>query len=115
MTRRPPMSTRTDTLFPYTTLFRSDEERGTAALVEPGEGGVERFGGEKLAAARRADAEPVLCLARARAPFVAKLGHRPALEPAQQLGAFVVAADRRVGEHRGAHRDRKSTRLNSSH
>src|SRR3546814_11060848 len=24
MTRRPPRSTRTDTLFPYTTLFRSD-------------------------------------------------------------------------------------------
>src|SRR3546814_17448871 len=26
MRRRPPRSTRTDTLFPYTTLFRSDEE-----------------------------------------------------------------------------------------
>src|SRR3546814_18687507 len=28
MIRRPPRSTRTDTLFPYTTLFRSDVERG---------------------------------------------------------------------------------------
>src|SRR3546814_8144649 len=27
MIRRPPRSTRTDTLFPYTTLFRSDGER----------------------------------------------------------------------------------------
>src|SRR3546814_1462848 len=27
MIRRPPRSTRTDTLFPYTTLFRSDQER----------------------------------------------------------------------------------------
>src|SRR3546814_18940268 len=27
MDRRPPRSTRTDTLFPYTTLFRSDEDR----------------------------------------------------------------------------------------
>src|SRR3546814_6227220 len=27
MIRRPPRSTRTDTLFPYTTLFRSDEPR----------------------------------------------------------------------------------------
>src|SRR3546814_16628063 len=26
MIRRPPRSTRTDTLFPYTTLFRSDDE-----------------------------------------------------------------------------------------
>src|SRR3546814_6205579 len=28
MIRRPPRSTRTDTLFPYTTLFRSNEEVG---------------------------------------------------------------------------------------
>src|SRR3546814_8474968 len=28
MTRRPPRSTRTDTLFPYTTLFRSDQRCG---------------------------------------------------------------------------------------
>src|SRR3546814_11068615 len=28
MIRRPPRSTRTDTLFPYTTLFRSDFQRG---------------------------------------------------------------------------------------
>src|SRR3546814_5228765 len=27
MIRRPPRSTRTDTLFPYTTLFRSDQDR----------------------------------------------------------------------------------------
>src|SRR3546814_13824075 len=30
MIRRPPRSTRTDTLFPYTTLFRSQRERLTA-------------------------------------------------------------------------------------
>src|SRR3546814_17053766 len=42
MIRRPPRSTRTDTLFPYTTLFRSDEglegdeesEHGSAFLGE---------------------------------------------------------------------------------
>src|SRR3546814_6083098 len=28
MIRRPPRSTRTDTLFPYTTLFRSDDRGG---------------------------------------------------------------------------------------
>src|SRR3546814_7981586 len=32
MRRRPPRSTRTDTLFPYTTLFRSDEARDDAYL-----------------------------------------------------------------------------------
>src|SRR3546814_3515074 len=41
MLRRPPRSTRTDTLFPYTTLFRSREHRRPArsgeieALVQP--------------------------------------------------------------------------------
>src|SRR3546814_18740426 len=35
MIRRPPRSTRTDTLFPYTTLFRSlaDRQRGLARLA----------------------------------------------------------------------------------
>src|SRR3546814_9218334 len=33
MIRRPPRSTRTDTLFPYTTLFRSPAKGGVAALI----------------------------------------------------------------------------------
>src|SRR3546814_12171017 len=32
MIRRPPRSTRTDTLFPYTTLFRSQIDRAVQAL-----------------------------------------------------------------------------------
>src|SRR3546814_7539873 len=47
MIRRPPRSTRTDTLFPYTTLFRSDrhpadlEPFGQLALAgQPGSGRV---------------------------------------------------------------------------
>src|SRR3546814_13056185 len=35
MIRRPPRSTRTDTLFPYTTLFRSLEDRLVVQLVVP--------------------------------------------------------------------------------
>src|SRR3546814_17034187 len=34
MIRRPPRSTRTDTLFPYTTLFRSPQESHAQVLVE---------------------------------------------------------------------------------
>src|SRR3546814_5352126 len=43
MIRRPPRSTRTDTLFPYTTLFRSGA-RGRAAGRDPvaAEGAVQR-------------------------------------------------------------------------
>src|SRR3546814_3468875 len=34
MIRRPPRSTRTDTLFPYTTLFRSDGHAGGGGLAD---------------------------------------------------------------------------------
>src|SRR3546814_14736962 len=34
MIRRPPRSTRTDTLFPYTTLFRSNEEGQSVQLAQ---------------------------------------------------------------------------------
>src|SRR3546814_2193655 len=37
MIRRPPRSTRTDTLFPYTTLFRSHLCRDGARLGRPGD------------------------------------------------------------------------------
>src|SRR3546814_19190720 len=36
MIRRPPRSTRTDTLFPYTTLFRSPQHRGPAGTSQRG-------------------------------------------------------------------------------
>src|SRR3546814_4042893 len=51
MIRRPPRSTRTDTLFPYTTLFRSNEQRQWGhrdpwqcrrKLRRPGEGNRQR-------------------------------------------------------------------------
>src|SRR3546814_16826513 len=49
MIRRPPRSTRTDTLFPYTTLFRSERARGRA--YELG-GGAALTGDPGLADAR---------------------------------------------------------------
>src|SRR3546814_4398652 len=39
MIRRPPRSTRTDTLFPYTTLFRSSAGIALPAAVAAGSGG----------------------------------------------------------------------------
>src|SRR3546814_20568128 len=46
MIRRPPISTRTDTLFPYTTLFRSDPKPTKAGLLlsPTGNHGVKRDG-----------------------------------------------------------------------
>src|SRR3546814_16534877 len=42
MIRRPPRSTRTDTLFPYTTLFRSVHRREEALGVVPEDRGGDR-------------------------------------------------------------------------
>src|SRR3546814_3036173 len=46
MIRRPPRSTRTDTLFPYTTLFRSKLDISLVDLVD--EEDRQLFGGESL-------------------------------------------------------------------
>src|SRR3546814_1920082 len=46
MIRRPPRSTRTDTLFPYTTLFRSFEQRGLADAF--GAAQMQQFAGRQL-------------------------------------------------------------------
>src|SRR3546814_9546181 len=64
MIRRPPRSTRTDTLFPYTTLFRSpvgrDAECGAGTGERPGAGGPSqppaarnRAGGDRAYGAER--------------------------------------------------------------
>src|SRR3546814_11977726 len=57
MIRRPPRSTRTDTLFPYTTLFRSD-------LGEPVAEHFEADEDESLIAQRRPDRTAEFLLAR---------------------------------------------------
>src|SRR3546814_11678965 len=59
MRRRPPRSTRTDTLCPYTTLFRSVAEVAGAEIAIVEEGGLRRFGIVPIAfeIADRADAD----------------------------------------------------------
>src|SRR3546814_5206424 len=54
MIRRPPRSTRTDTLFPYTTLFRS----GAAANAGAGEAAIGRFCEDFTAKARAGKIDP---------------------------------------------------------
>src|SRR3546814_16454129 len=92
MIRRPPRSTRTDTLFPYTTLFRSVAEEPNADLGN--RVGVQPFG---LAEAEE-DVQRGMAEAAAGVALVSGFLHRQALPGA--------------GNGR---RDRKSTRLNSSH
>src|SRR3546814_5482576 len=112
MIRRPPRSTRTDTLFPYTTLFRS-----TRMPHEPPHHPARvRRGGDICCDALRI--EPVPGQRLGARPHVAahvhgaELGmelHPPRrLAPAEGVAVVVV----RARQHGG---DRKSTRLNSSH
>src|SRR3546814_12937708 len=76
--RRPPRSTRTDTLFPYTTLFRSVREEGRSNS-SPRRASASRDSGRRL--------------------------DDPAGDPVAGV----------TGRPRLLVRDRKSTRLNSSH
>src|SRR3546814_15710961 len=53
MIRRPPRSTRTDTLFPYTTLFRSDHD--DYALIGRARDGADERGAGRSTAQRKVD------------------------------------------------------------
>src|SRR3546814_19446466 len=78
MIRRPPRSTRTDTLFPYTTLFRSrapgaHAERHGADAARPGARGADpsgaapdRAGGRERRRLRARDFRPALHLTHVR-------------------------------------------------
>src|SRR3546814_14775016 len=91
MIRRPPRSTRTDTLFPYTTLFRS-----------PGSpvGGVRPYSPRMRGQSHRPKRHSV----QSATPEPAHDGYAP------------VAATAEGDEPSGYKaKDRKSTRLNSSH
>src|SRR3546814_4342157 len=52
MIRRPPRSTRTDTLFPYTTLFRSCMKAAPRGALRGERRGVVAVSGRSIAAAR---------------------------------------------------------------
>src|SRR3546814_20906734 len=98
MIRRPPISTRTDTLFPYTTLFRSGAEP-----TGPADGRALQIQGQ--VAGPGADRQR-----EAGAPE-----GRPVAQPHRRRAAgSAAAAGRLVGDGQGG-TDRKSTRLNSSH
>src|SRR3546814_9196538 len=104
MIRRPPRSTRTDTLFPYTTLFRSCYT--SAVAVDEAILGVDS---DYLAGMRIAD---FVTFAK-RIEGIPASHIRPAHADGDDGDAFRLFHDRIVDRVRRA--DRKSTRLNSSH
>src|SRR3546814_6296692 len=126
MIRQPPRSTRTDTLFPYTTLFRSvdivlavaDRPDLVPAARHPGDVHVDRVAiddrrdgveeGERILARRGADAGGE-AFGGQRAG-----GDDDRPGGGQCVDALADDGDVRMFRQR-AGEDRKSTRLNSSH
>src|SRR3546814_21097760 len=103
MIRRPPRSTRTDTLFPYTTLFRSCRGRAReAGDRQPRIGAREAFGTRllEIETARRAAAQPHVGIDgvedRHVDPLEPALEHDPVAEAARDArGAAAAQLDRR--------------------
>src|SRR3546814_15918135 len=95
MIRRPPRSTRTDTLFPYTTLFRSE-----LAIA----------GDQQSAFAIAAQTEIENAGDRIRS-----IERRRAVTQNLQLADRDRRNRRKIGSLRSPDIDRTSTRLNSSH
>src|SRR3546814_13912395 len=126
MIRRPPRSTRTDTLFPYTTLFRSRvrdafdglpdaddyDVLGNRDWAETGMISPEtRYG--RIMACLENDAEDLSY----KRPFrrdILTCSQRTVHEP-KSIGRFLETAPGGSEPISRRHRDRKSTRLNSSH
>src|SRR3546814_16132172 len=109
MIRRPPRSTRTDTLFPYTTLFRSGLWRALAVAALAGGKDVALTVDHDQAAHLLARLQPHATHAGRGATHRA---HGAAGEP---YGLAVAGEQHDVAIAVGQLRDRKSTRLNSSH
>src|SRR3546814_7363513 len=113
MIRRPPRSTRTDTLFPYTTLFRSLGARGVGRAPEPGREPSDIAKIITLRLLREAAHGHVVDQAlaqRADRANLDKLVHRSTPQVKEPKGSACGSPRSiRCGE------DRKSTRLNSSH
>src|SRR3546814_17712726 len=99
MIRRPPRSTRTDTLFPYPTLFRSANVAGRVERHQ-----LDRIWQRKVRAEH--GAEPTKSALRSPTTYLTQW--RVADSRAESMRM-------RSGAEIARYEDRKSTRLNSSH
>src|SRR3546814_19418136 len=112
MRRRPPRSTRTDTLFPYTTLFRSEIVARHAGIIDENvdlSERVDRRGDERIdrgpvtEVARQRDMVAAKCVAESTQPVGVGARHR---KPRALRGERL--RDGRTNAARGAGADRNS-------
>src|SRR3546814_2116310 len=117
MIRRPPSSTRTDTLFPYTTLFRSPERRVAPGVEPPPQLGhhpvakaLPVHGDEQITAARQQPADAAAAFAGMQEQ-PANLGR--AIKIGYEVEHFRLDGPATLAG--GLGQVRKRTRRNSSH
>src|SRR3546814_6418317 len=124
MLRRPPRSTRTDTLFPYTTLFRS--RSGPAGLLPASGRGVQQHCRQGSERKPEAAGDPHSLCADRKAAFADAEGGRTdvaVLRDAAGTRGLMVGGAQVSEKHTNfiintgtaTSADRKRTRLNSSH
>src|SRR3546814_4340678 len=112
MIRRPPRSTRTDTLFPYTTLFRSLADQVDADIEDPR---LMNTSWTEVLGKLRADSGYLAAFARTYGNGITRENvldalsafHRSLITPNARFAQYLRGRDTAI--------DRKSTRLNSSH
>src|SRR3546814_2383246 len=123
MIRRPPRSTRTDTLFPYTTLFRSIADAVGGESLGPLSDLldiVQNIASAMLVLSRNQIAQYFLSTAGAVAVLVGALMGYRALQALTLASMYAMKTAHLELSAAGTQnqitlRDRKSTRLNSSH
>src|SRR3546814_4490817 len=112
MIRRPPRSTRTDTLFPYTTLFRSGVAAAPERARTHGRAGARRIGVRRRVETSAYPLHARLAAARRQPVFFEDGTIASRLRFGAARGVYDEKIEKRRDRYRG---DRKSTRLNSSH
>src|SRR3546814_8572500 len=120
MIRRPPRSTRTDTLFPYTTLFRSAPPRSRAAndrgsRTAPGNRAQDHTPAKRTAAVVKGRPAGSSALRRwlAHIPAAERGKRDPSLKPTTRIPAFVERAH--GGEHFIRSEEHTCTPVTNSH
>src|SRR3546814_7961411 len=121
MIRRPPRSTRTDTLFPYTTLFRSATDLIVYSSIEgirlPSLSDVEQLIAAQHLIGPRDERQHQIIFSRAERQRHALTVHQCALARFQhpRIKGVARAVRTLLAQTASCDPDRKSTRLNYSH
>src|SRR3546814_8301571 len=112
MIRRPPRSTRTDTLFPYTTLFRSMKKVSGSIKLE-----LAQYREMEAFAQFGSDLDASTQKLLGRGARLTQLLKQPQFQPMpfEEQTASIFAGTNGYLDTVATTEDRKSTRLNSSH